>query len=91
MTYPLTENYESNFAGSTSGGLLTKENLRLVGGTPRVQAGLYFRNHPDVDFFLPTIVQCARDGVIEELRALGFGDEHPVPWRDQFLRNYCLN
>lgn len=77
------------FAGSTTGGLITMDILD-AGGVARINSALFFKGHPDVDFFLPEIVQCETDAVYSRVAALDVGGRK-LDWQDQFGMKYLLS
>ncbi len=78
------------FVGSTTGAIHTK---KIVAGleSPRLRAGVRFRNEPGVDFHLPVIVQCDSSETEALIRELGFGDERPIGWQEQFRRRFVIS
>ncbi len=77
------------FAGVTSGaGQLTRAKIE-AGGLPRLNAALFFRDKPDVDFRLPVVVQSDEPEVVDMIRDMDVGVGQRLSWREQ-LEHKCL-
>ena len=80
----------ATFAGSTTGG--GRLSLDDVEGArfPRLRAALFFKDHPFVDFRLPSIVQCETREVEDRLRAMGFGHAR-MSWDETFDAKFVIS
>ena len=79
------------FAGSTSGGHITKAALLANGAIPRIRAARYFKGHPDVDVFLPVLCQFDDDETADTLREMGFGGGRTVDFDEQLRRKFIMS
>jgi hypothetical protein len=78
------------FVGSTTGGRISAEDVRSR-RLPRIRAGTFFRDSPDVIFALPHIVQCDSEETEALLRAMGFGSGPFVPWEEQLRHRFLIS
>ena len=77
------------FAGSTTGGVITADVVRTL-ALPRLRAGAFFRDAPDVDFRLPNLVECDTPETEAMLRAMGFG-VGAMSWQEQFRHRFIIS
>lgn len=77
------------FTGSTSGMHNSAASVRER-QNPRIDAGLFFKDSPFVDFRLPNIVQCDPEGEAL-IRSLGFGSEGYLSWAEQFSYRFLIS
>ena len=78
------------FAGATSGGLHTVERI-LAGETPRLRAAAFFDGRLDVDFRLPSIVQCVDEEARQLLAAQPYCQRPVLQWSEQFRSRFMLS
>ncbi|MGX7709209.1 glycosyl transferase family 90 [Methylobacterium sp. Gmos1] len=83
------KNNKASFAGSTTG----KHRVDLYdvhnATVPRIRAAKYFRNQSDVDFRLPSIVQCTAEAE-EALRQDGFG-VNIMTWDEAYRSKFIIS
>jgi hypothetical protein len=77
------------FAGSTSGGIVTKSAIDHL-TLPRLRAAVYFKNRPEVIFKLPNIVQYDSDETKQYLQKMGLGDRH-ISLAEQFCHKFLVS
>lgn len=78
------------FAGSTSGGYVTRQAVDER-THPRLRSALFFKGNPIVDFRLPAVVQYDSQATIDYLRSLGFGHGDGLSWQDQFSHRFIIS
>lgn len=77
------------FAGSTTGGQIDLDAARHF-RLPRLRAAHFFRQVPDVDFRLPSVVQCTPDARAF-LQAQSFCQAPPASWPEQFRARFLIS
>lgn len=78
------------FVGSTTGCTHKRESVKTL-NNPRLNAGVYFRDNPEVDFYLPNIVQCDTPETEAAIRALGLGNGKFMDWHEQFKYRFLIS
>jgi hypothetical protein len=78
------------FVGSTTGANITEDVARYL-RSPRLKAANYFFDHPLVQFFLPSIVQCESDEARQLLEQMGFGSGKKISWRAQLKHKFLIS
>jgi len=81
------KSHSAVFAGATTGGRVTRQAVDRL-SLPRLRAGVFFQDKPEVVFRLPLLVACDSAETEATLRAMGFG-VGPLTWREQF-RHRCI-
>jgi hypothetical protein len=77
------------FVGATTGAVHTVASV-AAHSNPRLRAGLFFKDKPEVDFRLPSIVQCETEEAAEAIRQLGFGTGW-ASWDEMFRHKFLLS
>ena len=78
------------FAGATSGGMHTVERV-LAAESPRLRAAVFFDGRLDVDFRLPSIVQCLDEDARSLLAAQPYCQRPVLPWAEQFRSRFLIS
>ena len=78
------------FVGSTSGGHLTAQTVSEL-SLPRLRSAVYFKDNPNVKFYLPNIVQYDNEDTKRIVEEMSLGGEGRIGWNEQFQNKFVLS